>query len=154
MTNQVGKLIGIYSSDQSGAGKTAVAAGELLVGHGLRGDSHAGLEPHRQISLFAAEIVRELAAAGFSVSAGELSANLFTADIQLDSLAVGARLRVGEAVIELSEARKPCRSITRIDHRLPKLLLGKCGWFGRIVTGGTVRAGDEIALLDDKLPRP
>ena len=106
-----------------------------------------GRDPDRQVSLFAVETLREIQNEGFEVSAGSLSANLFTENIDLDSLNPGARLRIGEAVIEIAEARKPCRSITKIDNRLPKRLFGQCGQVGRVVKSGLARVGDEVEIM-------
>jgi MOSC domain-containing protein YiiM len=142
-----GKLIGVYTGTRKGEGKTQVESAELIVDHGLRGDSHAGRDPNRQVSLFAAETLRELLDEGFKVTAESLSANLFTENIGLDSLKPGARLRIGASVIEIVEARKPCRVITKIDNRLPKRLYGQCGQLGRIVKGGIVHAGDYIEVM-------
>ncbi len=145
-----GKLAGVYVGSQKGEGKTPVESAELIVDHGLRGDSHAGRDPNRQVSLFAAETLRELQNEGFEVSAGSLSANLFTENIELNTLKSGTALRIGNALVEIVEARKPCRLITKIDNRLPKRLYGQCGQLGRIVKGGTVRAGDEIEVIPDE----
>ena len=143
----IGKLIGVYVGSRKGEGKTSVESAELVSGHGLRGDSHAGRDPERQVSLFAVETLRKIQSEGFEVSAGSLSANLFTENIDLDSLKPGARLRIGEAVIEIAEARRPCRSITKIDNRLPKRLFGQCGQVGRIIKGGVARVGDEVEIM-------
>jgi len=151
MNSSIGILTGIYLGPRKGEEKTPVESGELVADHGLRGDSHAGRDPNRQVSLFAAETLREIQYEGFEVSAESLSANLFTENIKLDSLTPGARLRVGETVIEIFEARKPCRSITKIDNRLPKRLYGQCGQLGRIVKSGLVRVGDEVEIIFENL---
>ena len=143
----IGKLVGVYVGARKGEGKTPVESAELVAGHGLRGDSHAGRDPDRQVSLFAAETLREIQNEGFEASAGSLSANLFTENIDLDSLKPGARLRIGEAVIEIAEARRPCRSITKIDNRLPKRLFGQCGQVGRVIQSGVARVGDEVEIM-------
>jgi MOSC domain-containing protein YiiM len=143
----IGKLVGVYVGSLKGEGKTSVESAELVTGHGLRGDSHAGRDPDRQVSLFAIETLREIQNEGFEVPAGSLSANLFTENIGLDALKPGARLRIGEAVIEIAEARKPCRSITKIDNRLPKRLFGECGQVGRIIKDGVARVGDEVEIM-------
>lgn len=143
----IGKLVGVYLGARKGEVKTPVESAELVAGHGLRGDSHAGRDADRQVSLFAAETLREIQNEGFEASAGSLSANLFTENIDLDSLKPGARLRIGEAVIEIAEARRPCRSITKIDNRLPKRLFGQCGQVGRIIKSGVARVGDEVEIM-------
>ena len=143
----IGKLVGVYIGSRKGEGKTPAESAELIADHGLRGDSHAGRDPDRQVSLFAVEILREIQNEGFEVSAGSLSANLFTENIDLNSLTPGARLRIGEAVVEIAEARKPCRSITKIDNRLPKRLFGQCGQVGRIVKSGVARVGEVVEVI-------
>jgi MOSC domain-containing protein YiiM len=142
-----GKLISIYLGAQKGAGKSAVAEAQLIAEEGLRGDHHAGLKPHRQISLFARETLHEIQNAGIVVTAEELSANLLTEGIAIDTLPVGAKLKIGVTIIEISEARKPCGSLTKIDKRLPKATYLRCGQFGRVLTGGVIHAGDTIEIL-------
>src|SRR5262245_54888427 len=102
MDAMIGKLAGVYLGSRKGEGKTSVESAELIADHGLRGDSHAGRDPDRQVSLFATETMREVQNEGFEVSAGSLSANLFTENIDLNSLKPGAQLRIGEAIIEIS----------------------------------------------------
>ncbi|HEU0185087.1 MAG TPA: MOSC domain-containing protein [Blastocatellia bacterium] len=148
MDDLTGKLAGVYVGTRKGEGKTSVESAELIADHGLRGDSHAGRDPDRQVSLFAVETLRAIRSEGFEVSAGSLSANLFTENIDLNSLNPGARLRVGEAIIEIAEARAPCRSITKIDNRLPKRLFGQCGQVARIVKSGVARVGDEVEIMN------
>lgn len=147
MDTPIGKLAGVYVGKQKGEGKTEVASAELIANHGLSGDSHAGRHPQRQVSLFALETFNQLLAEGFQVTPEKLSANLFTENIKLNSLKPGTRLRVGRTLLEIVEARTPCRNITRIDNNLPKRLYGQCGQLARIVEGGTVQSGDAIEII-------
>jgi len=147
MNSLTGKLTGVYVGSRKGEDKAPVESAELISGHGLRGDSHAGRDPDRQVSLFAAKTLRDIQNEGFEVSAGSLSANLFIENLDLNSLKPGAQLRIGETVIEIVEARKPCRSITKIDNRLPKRLYGQCGQIGRVVKSGVVRVGEEVEVI-------
>lgn len=148
MSARVGKIKGIYIGSRRGEGKSITESAELIPEHGLRGDSHAGRDPDRQISLFSSEVLIRMQAEGFKLSAEDLSTNFLTEDFPLDSFQPGTRLRIGETVIELVEARRPCRSITKIDNRLPKRLYGECGQMARIIKGGVVRIGDEIEMVD------
>jgi MOSC domain-containing protein YiiM len=145
--NACGKLVGIYSGAEKGAGKASLESASLVAGIGLDGDTHAGRDPNRQISLFADETLQALNQEGFSITAGELSANLITAGLPLNDLQAGDKLRIGDAEIELSEPRKPCASLTKLDYRLPKRLYRKCGWLGRVVKSGSVRPGATIEVL-------
>lgn len=145
--SNAGKLISIYTGRQKGASKMPVASAELIPDHGVSGDHHAGTKPHRQVSLFARETLQEIQAAGIDVAAEDLSANLLTEGVAIDTLTIGTKLQIGAAVIEISEARKPCGSLTKIDKRLPKATYLRCGQFGRVITGGVIHAGDAIEIL-------
>ncbi len=142
-----GQLVSIYIGSQKGASKDPVNSAALIANEGLGGDHHAGLKPHRQVSLFASETLREIKNAGIVVTAEELSANLLTEGIAIDTLTEGTRLKIGTAIIEISEARKPCGSLTKIDKRLPKATYLRCGQFGRVLTGGVIYVGDTIEIL-------
>jgi MOSC domain-containing protein YiiM len=97
--------------------------------------------------LFARETLQEIQAAGIDVAAEELSTNLLTEGIAIATLPAGTKLQIGAAVIEISEARKPCGTLTKIDKRLPKATYLRCGQFARVVTGGVIHAGDAIEIL-------
>src|SRR5262245_908799 len=98
-----GRLIGVYLGAEKGAAKTCAESAELIADHGLRGDSHAGRNPRRQVSLFAAERLQELQSEGFKVSADQIAANLITENIELDLLRPQTRLRIGETELEIVE---------------------------------------------------
>ncbi|MGH9834614.1 MAG: MOSC domain-containing protein [Blastocatellia bacterium] len=142
-------IIGVYVGAKRGEGKTAVESAELVADYGIRGDAHAGRDTHRQISLFEIEVLRELAAEGIEVSPESISANLITEGVNLNDLGPGACRRIGEAMIELAEARKPCGSLTKLDRRLPKRLYQRCGLMGRILKGGFVCPGAEVEPLSE-----
>lgn len=142
-----GKLLNIFIGSQKGASKHSITSAELIPDHGVSGDHHAGTKPHRQVSLFASETLEEIQAAGIDVTAEELSTNLLTEGVAIDMLDAGAKLQIGAAIIEISEARKPCGSLTKIDKRLPKATYLRCGQFARVLTGGTIHVGDAIEIL-------
>jgi len=147
MESSIGKIVGIYVGAKKGEGKAAVTSAELIIGHGVRDDSHAGQNPDRQISLFESEVLRELEIEGIAVPPEGLSTNLMTEGINLSLLGIGSWLQVGETIIELAEIRKPCGSLTKLDKRLPKRLYQRCGMLGRILKGGIVRSGDEVKVV-------
>lgn len=153
MSLSAGKIVSLHIGAEKGASKPAVASAELIADYGVKGDAHAGHKPHRQISLFESEVLRAVQNEGIDVGAEELNANLFTENLRLETLASGSRLRIGEAIIEITEARKPCGSLTKIDRRLPRRLYRNLGVFGKIITGGIARTGDAIELITPEHPQ-
>ena len=141
----------------------------LLAGLGAVGDAHSGAtvkhrsrvavdpaQPNlRQVHLIHAELLEELAAQGFAISAGELGENILTRGIDLLGLAEGTRLQIGAAEIEITGLRNPCAQIEAFQPGLLSAVLGraadgslvrKCGVMGVVLRGGPVCAGDAIGV--------
>jgi hypothetical protein len=142
----------------------------LVAGLGVEDDAHAGTtvqhrsrvrvdptQPNlRQVHLIQAELFTELAAAGFDVEPGQLGENVTTSGLDLLSLPRGTRLRLGdEAVVEVTGLRNPCRQIEALRPGLLKevvtraadgSIVRRAGVMSVVITGGTVRPDDPIAL--------
>ncbi|HUZ01852.1 MAG TPA: MOSC domain-containing protein [Thermomicrobiaceae bacterium] len=142
----------------------------LVAGLGVAGDAHAGTtvqhrsrvardpsQPNlRQVHLIHAELLDELRGAGFTVAPGQMGENVTTRGVDLLGLPVGARLRLGdEAMVEITGLRNPCAQLEEIQRGLMAAVLDrdaegrlvrKAGVMGVVVSGGTVRPGDAIAV--------
>ncbi len=140
-------VVAVSSSADNGLAKRPVDVARLVADVGLEGDRHARGGP-RQVSLLDAAVVETLRGEGIPAEPGALGENLLITDFPLDQLQVGARLRVGTAVIEITEARTPCRQVRQVDPRALKALVGHAGQMARVVTSGEVRPGDAVELVD------
>jgi MOSC domain-containing protein YiiM len=147
----------------------------LIAGLGVEGDAHQGATvkhrsrlakfgdaPNlRQVHLMHAELFAELRDAGFTVSAGQLGENVTTSGIDLLGLPAGARLHLGgEAVVEVTGLRNPCRQLDNFQPGLMAATLArdpdgnlvrKAGIMGIVLQGGYVKEGDTIRV---ELPPP
>jgi len=119
---------------------------------GLEGDAHryhlhGGA--HRAVCLFSVEDYASLARDGVNASPpGAYGENLTTEGLDNNALRPGDRLRVGLGVVlELHDVREPCGTLKKLDKRFPDLMVGRSGWVCRVVTEGTVHAGDRIVRL-------
>jgi len=65
----------------------------------------------------------------------------------LDSLAAGDCLRVGDCLVEITNVRIPCRNLNQWDPLLLKTIQGRSGWVAKVVEEGFVRAGDDIQVM-------
>jgi MOSC domain-containing protein YiiM len=140
--------VSVNISKAKGVRKQAVPRIELIAGHGIVGDAHAG-DWHRQISLLAEESIDTMRAKGFTgLTAGAFAENINTEGIRLCTLPVGTRLRVGECVLRVTQIGKECHN----DGCAIQKATGRCvmpteGIFAVVEQGGFVAAGDPIAVL-------
>ncbi|MGH2657924.1 MAG: MOSC domain-containing protein [Actinomycetota bacterium] len=117
---------------------------------GLEGDRHSGREEgKRQILLAEAGDLRDL-----GLEPGALREQV-TLDLPgLMSLGEGTRLRVGEAVLELTGVCEPCTHIgehigAEDPEALRRRLVGRRGMLARVVGEGPIRREDPVEVESD-----
>ncbi len=142
-------VVCVCLSEQKGTVKHPVDEALLIAGHGVAGDAHAG-DWHRQVSLLAGESVERMRVQCGAVELpnGIFAENIRTTGIDLKSLPIGARLRVGMCVLEITQIGKECHSDCEIKRLVGKCVMPTEGVFATVLAGGTVRAGDEITRLN------
>jgi MOSC domain-containing protein YiiM len=124
--------------------------GRLVADFGLEGDRHAG-RPERQVSILNAETVDELAQKGMPVAPGILGENITVEGVPVMQLTEGARLKIGEAELEITGDRPACREMMDVHVNALKEMVGRSGKMARVIRGGTVRPGDPIELIEDQV---
>jgi MOSC domain-containing protein YiiM len=118
----------------------------VLEGHGLEGDAHAG-DWHRQVSLLAMESIDKMKDRGLDVRPGDFAENLTTQGIELVSLPVGTRLKVGEVVLlEVRQIGKECTEPCAIYYQVGDCVMPREGIFAVVVEAGRVSVGDDIVV--------
>ena len=107
----------------------------------------------RAVTLFSLEQIEKLKSEGHSIDVGTTGENITIEGVDWPSLEVGARMMIGEAMIELSEPTAPCSKIgksfidgafSRIDHELE---LGWSRWSASVIEEGQVEIGSQVILL-------
>jgi MOSC domain-containing protein YiiM len=142
-------IVAVSVSEKKGMRKTNVDEALLMVEHGIKDDAHAG-DWHRQVSLLARESIEKMQKLGLDVAAGDFAENLTTEGIDLVSLPVGTRLRVGtEALLEVTQIGKVCHERCAIYYQAGDCVMPKEGIFVRVLAGGTVSPGDEIRVVNE-----
>jgi len=139
------KVIAVCISKNKGERKTQVDSVNLLPNHGIEGDGHAG-DWHRQISLLALESIEKMQRLGLSVAAGDFAENITTSGIDLPSLPIGTKLKIGETVIEVTQIGKECHTRCAIYYQAGDCVMPKEGIFAKVLTGGVISpdAGIEV----------
>ena len=140
------QIVAVCISESKGERKTPVESVVLRPEHGLVGDAHAG-DWHRQVSLLASESIQKMQDMGLDVDSGDFAENLTTKGIVLFTLPIGTRLKVGAALLEVTQIGKECHTRCNIYHQAGDCVMPKEGIFARVIEGGAVQAGDQITVM-------
>jgi MOSC domain-containing protein YiiM len=100
--------------------------------HGRRGSS-------RQVLLMDVETLED-----FGIAPGLVRENITTRGLVLGNLSLGQRLRVGEALLEVTKPCEPCHLMDEIRQGLQDEIRGRRGLLCRVVEGGRIRRGDDV----------
>ena len=130
-------LLSINVSTAVGVPKTPVERAVLRENHGIEGDAHAG-EWHRQVSLLADEDIETMRGRGVDLPPGIFAENLTTRGIDLSRLPVGSRLRVGPALLEVTQIGKECHQGCAIRQAVGDCVMPRRGVFARVLAGGEI----------------
>lgn len=143
----IAKVLAVCTSVRKGEQKRPVERAVLVPDYGIEGDAHAGAGP-RQVSLLGVESVQKVQArVTIPLAAGAFAENILTEAIVLYQLPVGTKIRLGTAECEVSQIGKTCHSDCAIRQQAGDCVMPREGVFVRVLTGGTVQAGDMLTVL-------
>ena len=138
------RIHAISVSRIKGIRKSNVPMVVLRKGHGIVGDAHAA-DWHRQVSLLARESIQKMAAGGLKVGPGDFAENITTEGLDLLSMPVGQRLRIGNGIfVEVTQKGKECRDRCAIFEQAGDCVMPREGIFARVLAGGIMKTGDPI----------
>ncbi len=149
----MGILKEICISEKRGTAKHPVESAELIAGHGIKGDAHAGIW-HRQVSLLALEKIEDFRDKGGNVSFGDFGENLVIEGFDLRGLPVGAVFKIGEAEVKMTQIGKECHSHCAIYKMVGDCIMPREGVFGEVIKSGTIQAGDSVDIILPMADRP
>ena len=98
----------------------------------------------------------ELGDIGLLNEPGAFGSNLAVSDLTEKDVHIGDRFRLGTALLEVSQPRKPC---WKIEHRFSShcnskgmvakiVKSARCGWYFRVLEIGEAQAGDTLERIE------
>ena len=142
-TGPAASVVAVSISEKKGTRKKPQESIELVVGHGVAGDAHAGNWP-RMVSLLPEESVDSMREVLPNLVAGDFAENILTRGLSLKELPVGTVLTVGECELVVTQIGKKCHNDCEIRRLTGKCVMPTDGVFAVVTRGGTVRPGDPI----------
>lgn len=145
----MGKLVQIYLRPSARTPVKSVVRAEAVAGQGLEGD-HAG-GGKRQVTLISRQAWQDALAelGGDPLDPGTRRANLLVEGLDLGA-SIGRRLRIGPVELQVEGETRPCGLMDDARQGLRDALVPACrgGVYARILSGGPLAVGDEVALLE------
>lgn len=144
--NFVGRVRAVCISKDKGTKKQNIKEAAFKENFGIIDDVHAGSP--RQVSLLAEESINRMKAAGLNVGFGDFAENIVSEGIDLKSLPVATKIKIGESVIlEITQIGKTCLSRCAIYYKIGDCIMPREGVFARVLKGGIVKVGAKMQIL-------
>ncbi|WP_299842503.1 MOSC domain-containing protein [uncultured Roseovarius sp.] len=149
--------------DPSAIGKRAVSGLWQIDENGFVEDAQADLENHggydKAIHHYAADHYPSWISEGeipertLPAAFGE---NISSCGLTEETLCIGDILRLGTAVVQISQGRQPCWkvSVHTRNERMAYLFqkTGRTGWYYRVLENGKAGVGDDVKLIERAQP--
>ena len=139
----VGNVIEMFYSTSNGrVGTTALS----LDTKGVLEDKYYNKNTDRSVLITSLDSYKIAKENGIDVAYSALGENLLI-DYNPYHLKPGARIQIGDLILEISQNCTLCNSLAKADASLPKLLKDDRGIFAKVIKGGTIVKSDNIYLL-------
>lgn len=138
------KIVSLNTSEKKGVIKTPNEKIVLKENHGVVDDAHAG-DWHRQVSLLGVESYAKMN--GTKLPFGSFAENITTKGIILHELPIGTKIKINDAILEVTQIGKECHSACEIKTQVGKCVMPKEGIFCKVIKGDVINITDEIFIL-------
>ena len=142
---QVGKILELFYSTKDGRVNTTELA---LDDKGVIEDKYYNKDIQRSVLIASDDSYKLATSNGINAPYSALGENILT-DYNPYHLRPGARLVIGDLILEISQNCTLCNSLAKVDAKLPKLLKDDRGIFAKVVSSGTIHKDDNIYLLNN-----
>jgi MOSC domain-containing protein YiiM len=135
-------VAGLFVSPGRGTGRSeARDRVRALQGYGLEGCAHAN-PPRREVLLVSKDHLDSV-----DVPPGAIRENVTVEGADVQTWDVGQRVRVGEALLEITMVCEPCNRMDELRDGLRAELDEKRGMLAHVVEGGEIALGDAVELV-------
>ena len=111
-------------------------------------------DPDQALLIMPVETIEELNEEGWQVKPGDLGENFTTSGLPYTAFSVGKMFAAGEIRFQISRACEPCTNLYSLpfvgESKGPdflKVMLGRRGWYAKVILEGRVKAGDHLAVV-------
>jgi MOSC domain len=135
------KVLRLFRAPKKRAQMEELATARVVENAGFEGCAHARPNGKRQVLLVDVETLRKM-----ELEPGMIRENITTEGVEVNALKIGEKLQVGEVELVVSAVCEPCELMEKIRPGLQDALVGQRGMLCKVVSGGSLRTGDEIRV--------
>ena len=137
-----GKILKLFISESGKSGRVEQSQLSLDV-NGILNDKFYGKELERSVLISSVDSYTLVKTHAIEMKHGELGENIIV-DFNPYVLPSGVQIQIGEVVLEISQPCTLCKSLAKIDSKLPKLLKHDRGIFAKVVKAGTIYKDSHV----------
>jgi MOSC domain-containing protein YiiM len=142
--NKVGSILRLFTS-KSGTSERFSEQQLILDTNGVVDDKFYAKSPERSVLIASTDSYELVSRYGIEMPYGYLGENILI-DFNPYSLDVGTKIKMGGAILEISQHCTICNHLTTIDVKIPTLLKNDRGVFAKVVQDGKTNVGDGVYL--------
>ncbi len=142
---KVGSVLRLFTS-KSGTSERFLEQKLSLDVNGVVDDKFYGKNIERSVLIASTASYELVSTYGIEMPFGYLGENILL-DYNPYALEVGTKLKMGDAILEISQHCTICNHLTTIDVKIPTLLKNDRGVFAKVVQDGEIYAGDDVYLV-------
>ena len=117
---------------------------------GVQNDKFYKKDPMRSILLTSVDSYNLSLENGIELETGKLGENILI-DINPYSMLPGQKIKIGSALLEITQNCTLCKGLTTVDSKLPKLLKNDRGIFAKVIDGDAkISLGDKVEILSNE----
>lgn len=135
------KVLHLFRAPKKRAPMEELYAAQVIENAGLQGCAHARPNGRRQVLLVDSETLIAM-----NLAPGIIRENITTYGLDVNALAIGQRVRIGEVELQVSAVCEPCELLEGIRPGLQTEMAGKRGMLCRVLRGGMIEAGEKIEV--------
>ena len=141
----VGKVVKLFISQQGSQERTSKEVLEFD-SKGVIEDKFYNKNIQRSVLLTSQDSYNLIKDNNIDVNYGILGENLLL-NFNPYSLDIGTQLKIGEVILEISQACTICDHLVSINKILPSLLKKDRGIFSKVINSGFIKTDDKIYLV-------
>lgn len=145
--NNTGKVLALYiTQDDEAKRRTSVTSVEVD-DNGILNDKFHAKNLQRSILITSIQSYTLAQENAIDIEQGTLGENILI-DINPYSLVAGEKIKIGEALLEITQNCTLCRGLSSVNSKLPKLLKNDRGIFAKVINhSAKIVVGDQVTIL-------